>query len=99
MTNTTIHLTWPGQKEGVTIPSGYQAIAFDRGVFTVPSGAFVYSSDIETVGSYLVVANTADDGATDAGKLKYSASATNAVAIVEHYDSDDVRLTFRTLHY
>jgi len=99
LTSTTIHLTWPGQKEGVVIPSGYLAIAFDRGVFTVPSGHFVGSSNIQVVGSYLIVANTADDGASDAGKLKYSASATGAVAIVEHYDGDNVRLTFRTLQY
>ncbi|HEC64924.1 MAG TPA: hypothetical protein ENI23_06515 [bacterium] len=99
LTSTTIHLTWPGQKEGITIPSGYLGIAFDRGVFTVPSGAFVYEANVEVVGSYLVVANTNDDGAGEAGKLKYSATATNAIAIVEHYDSSNTRLTFRTLHF
>jgi len=99
MTDVSVYLTWPGNQEGVTIPSGYRALAFDRGVFTVPSGSFVYNANIETPGAYLVVANASDDGASSAGKLKYSATATGAVAIVEHYDSSDVKLTFRTLHF
>ena len=42
-----------------------------------------------------MVANTADDSAADAGKLKYSATA--GIAIVERYDTTNNRLTFRTL--
>lgn len=90
-----VHLTYPGHKHGVTIPSGYQALAFDRGVFTVPSGHYVYSADIEKPGAPLEVLNTADDGAASAGKLAYNANGT--IAVVERFDSDDYSLTFRTL--
>lgn len=90
----TVHLTYPGHKDGVTIPSGYQALAFDRGVFTVPSGAFVYSASL-VPGAPLEVLNKADDGASEAGKLAYNASG--AIAVVERFDSDAYSLTFRTL--
>lgn len=90
----TIHLTPPGNKIGQTIPSGVQALAFAGGVFTVPSGAWVYNSSLESAGSYIVAANVADDGASDAGKPKYSASA--ATGIVERYNSTTGALTFRT---
>lgn len=90
----TVHLSHPGNTEGQTIPSGALALAFDRGVFTVPSGAYVYSASLTAVGANLVVANVADD-TTDAGKLKYSASA--GVAVVQGYDSETGALTFRTL--
>lgn len=78
---------------GRTIPSGALALAFGPGTFTVPSGAFVYAADLEVPGTWLTVANTADDGAADAGKLKYSASATPMQ--VERYDSTNNKLTFR----
>jgi hypothetical protein len=90
-----VHLTYPGNREGVTIPSGWQALAFDRGVFTVPSGSFVYSADLESPGAPLEVLNAGDDGATEAGKLAYNASGT--IAVVERYNSDTGSLTFRTL--
>lgn len=90
----TVHLTYPGHKEGVTIPSGFQALAFDRGVFTVPSGAFVYSADL-VPGAPLEVLNEGDDGAGEAGKLAYNAAGT--IAVVERFDSDEYSLTFRTL--
>ncbi len=90
-----VHLTYPGHKEGVIIPSGYQALAFDRGVFTVPSGHFVYSAELATPGAKLEVLNKADDGASEAGKLAYSASG--AIAVVERFDLEEYSLTFRTL--
>ena len=92
--STTVHLTAPGNKEGETIPSGEVCLAFAGGVFTVPSGAFVFHASL-AAGAHLVAANTADDSAGAAGKLKYSASA--GIAIVERYDSTNNRLTFRTL--
>ena len=96
--NADVHLTYPGNRDGVTIPSGYQALAFDRGVFTVPSGSFEYSVALETPGAPLEVLNTADDGADKAGKLAYNSGASAAtVAVVEHFDSDNAKLTFRTL--
>lgn len=90
----TVHLTYPGHKEGVTIPSGFQALAFDRGVFTVPSGAFKGSTDL-LPGAPLEVLNTADDGAGESGKLAYNAAGT--IAVVERFDLDEYSLTFRTL--
>jgi hypothetical protein len=92
-----VHLTWPGQKNGVTIPSGFLALAFGGGIFTVLSGAYVYAAGLVTPGAFLVVANTADDGAGEAGKLKYSASSSGSVARVERYNSTTQELTFRTL--
>jgi hypothetical protein len=90
---TAVHLTWPGQKEGVTIPSGTPALAFGGGVFTVPSGQFVYSANL-AVGEYLEPSHAND--ASD-GLLQYVASATGAVAVVERFDLTDMKLTFRTL--
>jgi hypothetical protein len=89
-----VYLTYPGNQNGVTIPSGYLALAFDRGVFTVPSGGFVFSANIMAAGAPLEVLNTADD-TTSAGKLSYNAAGT--IAIVERFNSDDGSLTFRTL--
>lgn len=90
-----VHLTYPGHKDGVTIPSGYLALAFDRGVFTVPSGQYVYSAELATPGAPLEVLNIADDTLAEAGKLAYNAAGT--IAVVERYNSDLNELTFRTL--
>jgi hypothetical protein len=89
----TVYLTSPGNLVGQTIPSGEPALAFAGGVFTVPSGAFVYNAGL-VPGAHLVVANAADDSEADAGKLKYSGTA--GVATVERFDSTNFRLTFRT---
>lgn len=93
----TVHLTYPGHKEGVTIPSGYQALAFDRGVFTVPSGHFIYAAGIVTPGAKLEVLNKADDGAANAGLLSYTGTVALAVAVVERFELESYSLTFRTL--
>lgn len=92
-----VHLTWPGQRHGVTIPSGYQALAFDDGVFTVPSGSWEYNANAEIPGAPLRVMNTADDSEADAGRLAFDAAGTATVARVERFDSDTGDLTFRTL--
>jgi len=91
----TVYLTHPSNLVGRTIPSGSLALAYAGGVFTVPSGSFVYNANLATPGTHLVVCNTADDGAGYAGMLKYSASA--GVAIVQRFDSTNFKLTFRTL--
>lgn len=87
-----VHLTAPSMKEGLTVPSGALALAFGPGVYTVPSGAFVYSSDLEP-GAFLEVLNSDDDGAASAGKLSYTGSA--SFAQVERFNSADYTLTFR----
>jgi len=93
ITGSTIYLTHPGNMKGQTIPSGQVMSAFAGGVFTVPSGAFIYSASL-VPGAYLIASNTADH-TTDTGKLRYSASATRI--IVERYNSTTKELTFRTL--
>jgi hypothetical protein len=92
----TAYLTYPGNQDGVTIPSGYQVLAFDKGVFRVPSGAYVYNAAMLTPGCPLEVLNVADD-TTSAGKLNYNSGGDEyTVAVVEQLHSN-FDLTFRTL--
>ena len=87
----TVHLTAPSMKEGLTIPSGALALAFGPGVFTVPSGDWIYNASI-VPGAWLISGDTASDGAGEAGKPKYSATETKLETI--RVDSDQ-NLTFR----
>lgn len=88
----TVYLTQPSMLVGQTIPSGSLALAFAGGVYTVPSGSYVYSADL-VPGARLEVLNSADDGANSAGMLAYS--ATGNIGIVERVTSDRA-LQFRT---
>lgn len=92
----TVYLTHPGVQEGRTIPSGAGALAFGEGIYTLPSGAYVYNASLTVPGATLTVADTASDGASEAGKIKYGTS--NVVAEVIRYNSDTGRLTFKILH-
>jgi hypothetical protein len=94
LTGTTVHLTWPGQKHGVTIPSGQLCLAFAGGSFTFPSGHYVDSADIRIVGNPVSVEGT--DGGADQGKPEYS--VTQVVGYVERYDSSTGDLEIRTLN-
>jgi len=94
LTSTTIHLTWPGQKHGQTIPSGSLCLAFAGGVFTFPSGHYVGSSSIQTPGAPVSVVSSAGS-ATNAGKPYYSTSG--VVGYVERFDSSNADLEIRTL--
>jgi hypothetical protein len=96
LTGTTVHLTWPGQKHGETIPSGTLCLAFGQGVFTFPSGQYVYDSSLELAGTRVAVANSTDDGAS-AG-LPQTIGAGAAVGVVERYDSDTGDLEVRTFN-
>lgn len=96
ITGSTIYLTHPGNMIGQTIPSGTLAVAHGGGVYTVFSGYYNYSANLETPGALLEALNTADDGAAEAGKLSYTATVADAVAIVERVDSNQ-NLQFRTL--
>ncbi len=87
----TVYLTRPSVQTGLTVPSGSLAIAFGNGVFTVPSGAFVYSANLTNPGAGLSVAFTG----ADRGKLQYDTS--NLVAEVVRFNSADFSLTFRLL--
>lgn len=91
-----VYLTHPNVQEGLTIPSGEDLVAFGEGIYTVPSGAYVYSAEVEIPGMPLAVSNTGDHGAADAGKLRYS--QTNPVAEVYRFNTTNSRLTFKILH-
>lgn len=92
-----VHMTPPGNKMFGVIPANTPALAFGQGEFTVYSGGFVPSASL-VPGAYLEALNTADDGATEAGKLNYVANSTGAVAEVVHYDANKLELTFRTFN-
>jgi hypothetical protein len=92
----TVHMVPQSMKIGLTIPSGVPALAFGPGVFTVPSGAFVWSANMQVPGTWLEVANVADEGAALAGMLQEDAGGTKGkFAQVERFDVADWALTFR----
>ncbi len=89
-----VYMTSPSMLVGKTIPSGTLGLAFGAGaVITVPSGAYVYSTDL-VPGAFLDVSDTESHG-TDSGKLRYSADA--SFAEVLGIDSN-LDLTFRILY-
>lgn len=91
-----MYLTHPGNQEGLTIPSGYKALGYTEGTFTLPSGAFVDSADIKVPGAAIVIADTSTDGASEAGKPKYTATmAVGVIGYTEDYDTDSGKLTIR----
>ena len=90
-----VRLTPPSMQEGQTIASGFVALAFGAGaVITVPSGQFIYSASL-VPGAYLAVTDPVSDASEDAGKLKYSSSASFAEVLGLNSDLD---LTFRILY-
>jgi len=92
----TMYLTHPGNQEGLTIPSGSLALGYTEGTFTLPSGAYVYDANIIVPGAAIVIADTATDGASDAGKPKYAAAmAVGVIGFTEDYQSDTGKLTIR----
>lgn len=92
----TVYLTHPGNQEGLTIPSGVSALGYTHGTFTLPSGAYVYSSNIIVPGAAIVIADTASDSAGDAGKPKYAATVdASVVGETYGYDSATGKLTIR----
>jgi hypothetical protein len=92
----TVYLTRPGVQEGATIPSGSGALAFGEGIYTVPSGSYIYSAELLIPGQPLTSADTTTDGASEAGKVKYSTSG--VVAEVVRFNTANGRLTFKILH-
>lgn len=93
-----VYLTHPNNMECRTIPSGNAVKLFGEGIYTVLSGCYKHSAQLEVPGCQLTVANTAVDGATDAGKLKYLDNTTGIVAETYFYDSTTGDLTFKVLH-
>lgn len=91
----TVELSWRGNRESATIPSGWKVLLLgDGSEVTIPSGQYVYSSDVETPGALLEVLNSGDDGANK-GKLSYSASGT--IAEVVEFNDDNADLTVRII--
>lgn len=91
-----VHMTPQSMRIGLTIPSGAPALAFGPGVFTVPSGAFIYSANLQVPGTWLDVANVGDDGAAVAGMLEEDADGSSGkFAQVERFTVADWSLTFR----
>lgn len=89
----TIHLTYPGMKNGVAIPSGTSCLAYGAGTYTVLSGQYLYNAAIVNPGAPLTVSISG----ADKGKLQYQATwDANVVAVVESYDSTTGALTFKT---
>ena len=80
LTGLKMWLTHPGNQESMTIPSGYKALAFGQGTYTIPSGQYVYNANLETPGALVAVADATTDGADSAGMPKYAAAA--AVGII-----------------
>jgi hypothetical protein len=93
-----VYMTQMSVKTGLTIPSGSYALRFGEGRYTLPSGDYIYSSELHTPGVGLAVQDaTTDATAGEAGKLKYAAfDADVVVALVEEFDSDN-NLTFRII--
>lgn len=97
ITGKTIYMTWPGMQESVAIPSGHLACAMGQGVYTIPSGEYIYSAAVKTPGQKLEVADTASDTEAESGQLQEHSSGT-AVARVVRFESDTHDLTVRTFN-
>jgi hypothetical protein len=87
-----VYLTHPGNMKGQTIPSGSLALALAGGIYTVYSGGYIHNANLAP-GARLEVANASDDGASEAGKLQYTASG--GIATVWEYSQSDGELTFK----
>ena len=87
----TVYTVYPNlSDEPIQIPSGNGALLYDKGEFTVTSGAWVYDADLD-VGDELEVVHTAGD---NRGKLQKKDSGT-AVAKCTDLPTGQ-KLTFRT---
>lgn len=96
LTSQTIYLTHPGNQESKTIPSGYKSLAFADATVTIPSGQYIANANLQVPGANVIVANTAEDGAGEAGKPKYQATHDDrVVGWVQEYNSTNGALTIR----
>ena len=96
LTGVKMWLTHPGNQESQTVPSGYKALVFTEATVTIPSGQYVYNASLVLPGAAVIVADTASDGASDAGKPKYTATmAAGVIGFVQSYDASTGALTLR----
>jgi hypothetical protein len=96
LTGLKMWLTHPGNQENQTVPSGYKALAFGQGTYTIPSGQYIYNANLRTPGAAVMIADATTDGAGSAGKPKYQATlALGYVGFVQVYDETTGALTIR----
>lgn len=96
LTGLKMWLTHPGNQESQTIPSGYKALLYTEATVTIPSGQYIYNVALKTPGAAFIIADTASDGAGEAGKPKYAASmAVGVIGFVEDYNTETGALTLR----
>lgn len=96
LTGLKMWLTHPGNQESQEIPSGYRALGYTEGTYTIPSGGYIDNASLKVAGAMWIVADAASDGAGDAGKVKYaSAMVAGVMGMVEKYDSTTGALTVR----
>lgn len=84
-----VYLTHQDVQEGGTIPSGSGAIAFGEGIYTIPSGSYVYDPAMQTPGCQLEVAYTNPNR----GKLTVLVAGTVVGETVRYHT--DGHLTFK----
>ena len=89
---TTVYLTHPQNQEMLIIGSGSGCALYGEGIYTVPSGCYVYTPTIETPGTQLEVSYSGGN----AGKVQVYGSG-GIVAEVERFSSTTKRLTFRII--
>jgi hypothetical protein len=95
MSSVAVYLTWPGNQNQVTIPSGVPCLAFGEGTYTLYSGDYVDSAAIRVPGAMLQVCNTAEDGASLAGKIKVlTAASFRRIGYTKMFNTTDLALTF-----
>jgi hypothetical protein len=93
---TTVYLTHPGNQECLTIPSGVSALAYTEGVFTIPSGCYIYSANIEVPGATIRIHQADEGSAADAGKPMYDADMDiQIIGETYRFDSTTAALTIR----
>jgi len=91
-----VRMTYPGYQDSQTIPSGVPSLAYTEGTFTVPSGDYVYSSNIIVPGAAIIIADADSDSAEQAGMPKYSSTVDfGVIGYTERYDSTTGALTIR----
>jgi len=99
LTGRTIYMTYPGYQNAQTIPSGTLALGFNGvgGEFTLTSGQYVYSANLQIPGSRLRVCDAVTDGAAAAGMLAETNGVTPELAEVSRFNATTFALTFRHL--
>jgi hypothetical protein len=94
--STTVYLTHPGNQECLTIPSGVSSLGYSDGIFTIPSGCYIYSANIIVPGATIRIHQADEGSASDAGKPMYDADMDIQIVAETHsYDSTTGALTIR----